>query len=135
MVANFDTLFSKMAYIGLGIEFLLMTSRHFGLLKYAIAHYKYIKQIFRVKTRVWFLFVVLIFLQVYVSLLRMYLDPQVLDDVEIQTNIPAALNVLQEHRNKISTAKVTISPHRSPLPGASICTVSVSQPMPRLSYF
>ena len=32
-------------------------------------------------------------------------------------------------------SELTVGIPRSPLPGASIYTVSVSQPMPRLSYF
>ncbi|KAL9957718.1 hypothetical protein ACROYT_G034654 [Oculina patagonica] len=43
---------------------------------------------------------------VYVSLLRMYLEPQKIGDKEqMKPNIAVALNVLQEHRQKISTAK------------------------------
>ena len=44
--------------------------------------------------------------QVYVSLLRMYLEPPNVSGKEVHRNITVALNVLQEHRQKIATAKV-----------------------------
>ncbi|XP_031566770.1 vam6/Vps39-like protein [Actinia tenebrosa] len=42
---------------------------------------------------------------VYVSLLRLYLEPADVRDTPVKPNIPAALNVLKEHHQKISTAK------------------------------
>ena len=42
----------------------------------------------------------------YVSLLRMYLEPPNVSGKEVHRNITVALNVLQEHRQKIATAKV-----------------------------
>lgn len=48
--------------------------------------------------------------QVYVSLLRMYLEPPKVGGKEnMKPNIAVALNVLEEHRQKISTAKVSIA--------------------------
>ena len=43
------------------------------------------------------------------SLLRMYLEPPKISGKEVKPNIVVALNVLQEHRQKISTAKVVHS--------------------------
>lgn len=42
---------------------------------------------------------------VYVSLLRMYLEPPKINSKEVKPSITVALNVLQEHHQKISTAK------------------------------
>lgn len=48
--------------------------------------------------------------QVYVSLLRMYLEPtKVGGKKDMKPNVAVALNLLQEHRQKISTAKVSIT--------------------------
>ena len=44
----------------------------------------------------------------YVCLLRMYLEPTEIGGKEnIKPNIAVALNVLEEHRQKICTAKVS----------------------------
>ena len=44
------------------------------------------------------------------SLLRMYLEPPEISGKAVKPNIAVALNVLQEHRQKIAIAKV-FPPH------------------------
>lgn len=47
------------------------------------------------------------------SLLRLYLEPPNMKGLSVNTNIPAALNVLKEHHQKISTAQVILYPLHS----------------------